>query len=87
MLLASCAGFVVGSPLIATAALRELRDLLSALFSAPPCDKASLKLSLKEGRNESSTEVSTRATQPSPGGTRRAGAAARQAPTTHASSD
>jgi hypothetical protein len=35
MLSATCAGFIVGPPLIATSALRELRDLLSALPSRP----------------------------------------------------
>jgi hypothetical protein len=65
MLNATCAAMVIGPPLIASDALVELRDLLSGLPSGPECDKASLKLQPKEGRNEVSAEVSIRATQPS----------------------
>jgi len=83
MLRAACAAFVIGPPLISADALRELRDLLNALPSGPECDKASLKP--KEGRHEVSAKVSARATQPSPAGTRPAGAPGRQGPTTDAS--
>src|SRR5664279_6524160 len=41
MLTADCAAFAIGPPLIATGALRALRDLLSALPSGPECDKPS----------------------------------------------
>ena len=91
MLSAACAAFVLGPPLIATGALRALRDLLSALPSGPECDKASLKLPSKEGRNEVSAEVSaevsTRTAQPSPAGPRPARAPGWQEPATGASSD
>jgi hypothetical protein len=87
MLSADCAAFVLGPPLVATGALRALRDLLSALPSGPECDKALLKLPPKEGRNEVSAEVSTRATQPSPAGPRLARAPGRQGPATDSSSD
>ena len=46
---ATGATFVIGPPLIATDALRELRDLLSALPSGPECAKASLKLPAQGG--------------------------------------
>src|SRR5580658_1739273 len=87
MLRATCAGFVLGPPLIASSALRELRDLLSALLSAPECDKASLKLPSQEGRNDVSAEVSTRTTQPSPAGNRPTGTPARQGSTTDSGAD
>jgi hypothetical protein len=85
MLRATGAAFLIGPPLMATGALRELRDLLHALPSGAECDKASLKP--KEGCHEVSAKVSTRTTQPSPAGNRRAGAAGQQGPTTDASSD
>ena len=87
MLSAACATFVLGSPLIATDALLELRALLSALPSGPPCAKAALKLPPKEGRHESSAEVSVRTTPPSPAASRPGGAAGGQGPTTGRSLD
>src|SRR5271157_6295556 len=87
MLSATCAAFLLGPPLIATGALRELRDLLSALPSGLECDKALLKLPPKEGRNEVSAEVPTRATEPSPAAPRPARAPGRQGPATDSGSD
>ncbi len=87
MVSSTCAAFVIGPSLIATEALRELRDLLSVLPSGPECAKASLKLAPKEGRNEVSAEVFTHATQPSPAGASPPGAAGRQGPTNDSSSD
>jgi hypothetical protein len=45
-----------GEPLIALAALRELRDFLSALQNGPKCDKASLKLP-EEGAHDTTDEA------------------------------
>ena len=88
MLSAACATFVLGPPLIATGALLELRALLGALPSDLKCGKASLKrLPPKEGRKESSAEVSVRTTQPFPAASRPGRAAGRQGPPTGRSPD
>jgi hypothetical protein len=87
MLNATCAALIIGPPLIAGDALVELRDLLSGLPSGPECDKASLKLQPKEGRNEVSAEVSIHATQPSLAGSGADRAAGGQGPGTDSSSD
>jgi hypothetical protein len=52
MLRADCTRFTIGKPLVSVDALRELRDLLSALQASANCGKASLKIMPKEGIDE-----------------------------------
>jgi hypothetical protein len=76
----------LGSPAISVGALAELRDLIDALQSPPPCGIASLNHPAKEGVNEATSEPQPRAIQPpsprNPGGrtVRRKGAGTRSRP-------